>query len=81
VWFEESAHFPFFEQPDLFHREMRRVAREVAGFWKEKDSGALLHSGPRQTGRRSGRGFATPLIAGTLDGGALTELLALDSKE
>jgi pimeloyl-ACP methyl ester carboxylesterase len=28
VWFDESAHFPFFEQPELFVREMRRVLAE-----------------------------------------------------
>lgn len=28
VWFDESAHFPFLEEPDKFAREMRRVALE-----------------------------------------------------
>jgi pimeloyl-ACP methyl ester carboxylesterase len=28
VWFEESAHFPFLEEPEKFAREMRRVAME-----------------------------------------------------
>ncbi|MEN6310474.1 MAG: alpha/beta hydrolase [Acidobacteriota bacterium] len=29
VWFEESAHFPFFEEPEKFAREMERVRRET----------------------------------------------------
>ncbi len=28
VWFEESAHFPFLEEPEKFAREMKRVAAE-----------------------------------------------------
>ena len=28
VWFENSAHFPFFEEPEKFAGEMKRVARE-----------------------------------------------------
>jgi pimeloyl-ACP methyl ester carboxylesterase len=28
VWFEESAHFPFLEEPEKFVREMKRVAAE-----------------------------------------------------
>jgi pimeloyl-ACP methyl ester carboxylesterase len=36
VWFEESAHFPFFEEPDIVHREMLRVAESVADFWKKQ---------------------------------------------
>jgi pimeloyl-ACP methyl ester carboxylesterase len=39
VWFEQSAHFPFFEEPDHFHREMVRVERAVAGFWKGRAGG------------------------------------------
>ena len=30
VWFEHSAHFPFLEEPQAFHREMLRVARMTA---------------------------------------------------
>ncbi len=30
VWFENSAHFPFFEEPDKFAREMVRVRDETA---------------------------------------------------
>jgi pimeloyl-ACP methyl ester carboxylesterase len=30
VWFERSAHFPFFEQPEKFARQMRWVLRETA---------------------------------------------------
>jgi proline iminopeptidase len=29
VWFEESAHYPFFEEPNAFARAMRRVAAET----------------------------------------------------
>jgi len=29
VWFEESAHFPFFEEPEKFAEEMERVRRET----------------------------------------------------
>jgi len=36
VWFEHSAHFPFFEEPDLFHREMVQVQQAVSAFWKER---------------------------------------------
>jgi len=31
VWFEESAHFPFLEEPEKFAREMLRVCRETGG--------------------------------------------------
>jgi pimeloyl-ACP methyl ester carboxylesterase len=40
VWFEHSAHFPFFEEPDLFHREMVRVQQAVNAFWKERMPGS-----------------------------------------
>lgn len=36
VWFEESAHFPFFEQPDRFHKEMLRAAESAAEFWAKR---------------------------------------------
>ena len=29
VWFEQSAHFPFFEEPQIFAEEMERVAAET----------------------------------------------------
>jgi pimeloyl-ACP methyl ester carboxylesterase len=31
VWFENSAHYPFFEEPDHFTEEMLRVMRETRG--------------------------------------------------
>lgn len=31
VWFERSAHFPFFEQPERFHAELLRVERAARG--------------------------------------------------
>jgi len=36
VWFEQSAHFPFFEEPSRFHREMLGTAQAVVGFWKNR---------------------------------------------
>jgi pimeloyl-ACP methyl ester carboxylesterase len=36
VWFEHSAHFPFFEEPDLFHKEMVRVNQSVVEFWNHQ---------------------------------------------
>jgi pimeloyl-ACP methyl ester carboxylesterase len=36
VWFEESAHFPFFEEPTVFHREMIRVDSTVTRFWNDR---------------------------------------------
>ena len=31
VWFEQSAHFPFLEEPQKFAEEMKRVAAETGG--------------------------------------------------
>lgn len=33
VWFERSAHFPFFEESDRFHAEMLRVDSLSRSFW------------------------------------------------
>ena len=33
VWFEESAHFPFFEEPGRFQTEMNRIMPGVQAFW------------------------------------------------
>lgn len=33
-WFEESAHFPFFEEPARFREAMARMQSEVEGFWR-----------------------------------------------
>ncbi len=33
IWFENSAHFPFFEEPDRFYKEMSRVDEIVQEFW------------------------------------------------
>ena len=33
VWFERSAHFPFFEEPDRFGQQLRRVDSLVSIFW------------------------------------------------
>jgi pimeloyl-ACP methyl ester carboxylesterase len=39
VWFDQSAHFPFFEEPALFRREMIRAAWGAAQFWEEHGNG------------------------------------------
>jgi pimeloyl-ACP methyl ester carboxylesterase len=36
VWFERSAHFPFFEEPARFHAAMLRVDDAVRQFWREE---------------------------------------------
>jgi pimeloyl-ACP methyl ester carboxylesterase len=36
VWFEHSAHFPFFEEPDRFHKEMVRINQSVVEFWNHQ---------------------------------------------
>lgn len=38
AWFEQSAHFPFFEEPDRFRRQLRRIRDTVALFWAERES-------------------------------------------
>jgi hypothetical protein len=45
VWFEESAHFPFFEEPRRFHKEMLRTAEAVAEFWGHKSSNEVTARG------------------------------------
>lgn len=32
-WFEESAHFPFFEEPRLFRERLRAVEQEAREYW------------------------------------------------
>lgn len=34
VWFESSAHFPFWEEPGKFSAEMRKLNEEIGVFWK-----------------------------------------------
>lgn len=36
VWFESSAHFPFWEEPGKFSVEMRKLKGEIADFWKQR---------------------------------------------
>ena len=36
VWFERSAHFPFWEEPARFRQEMERVHREVRRYWAQR---------------------------------------------
>ncbi len=38
VLFENSAHFPFLEEPNRFREELERVDREVTRFWRASDS-------------------------------------------
>ena len=33
VWFDKSAHFPFFEEPERFHEEFRSMHLAVEKFW------------------------------------------------
>lgn len=35
IWFEYSAHFPFWEEPGKFTAEMRRLKAAIRGFWNE----------------------------------------------
>jgi pimeloyl-ACP methyl ester carboxylesterase len=37
VWFERSAHFPFFEEPKRFRAEMLRIDGQVREFWTGSD--------------------------------------------
>jgi pimeloyl-ACP methyl ester carboxylesterase len=36
VWFEQSAHFPFFEEPTRFAVEMARADHQVRAFWANR---------------------------------------------
>jgi pimeloyl-ACP methyl ester carboxylesterase len=36
VWFEQSAHFPFFEEPTRFAVEMARADQQVRTFWASR---------------------------------------------
>jgi pimeloyl-ACP methyl ester carboxylesterase len=38
VWFEQSAHFPFYEEPERFDQEMVRVEQATSDFWKPGSS-------------------------------------------
>ena len=48
VWFEASAHFPFFEEPDRFHTELLRASQAVAEFWKNQPDSTQSIQGTRQ---------------------------------
>lgn len=37
TWFEQSAHFPFFEEPGRFQVEMVRIQSEVRDYWSRGD--------------------------------------------
>ncbi|MDH3222113.1 MAG: alpha/beta hydrolase [Gemmatimonadota bacterium] len=36
VWFDESAHFPFWTESERFHREMRTIARVTSDYWSSQ---------------------------------------------
>jgi pimeloyl-ACP methyl ester carboxylesterase len=36
VWFERSAHFPFFEEPERFRRELLRVDSLATRYWSDQ---------------------------------------------
>lgn len=38
TWFEESAHFPFFEEPGRFHWELLQATQAAAEFWSKESS-------------------------------------------
>jgi pimeloyl-ACP methyl ester carboxylesterase len=46
VWFEESAHFPFLEEPARFHGALREVDRETRAFWAAHPAGAAGAASP-----------------------------------
>jgi pimeloyl-ACP methyl ester carboxylesterase len=60
VWFEHSAHFPFFEEPDFFDREMVRVQKDVSAFYRRQAAGEEAARSSRSPNPRLQR---TPLRA------------------
>lgn len=53
VWFEESAHFPFLEEPQRFHEQLLSVMREVERFEASAASRSDRAAAPEsRTGRR-----------------------------
>jgi pimeloyl-ACP methyl ester carboxylesterase len=46
TWFERSAHFPFFEEPERFRTEMVRIRDTVALFWAEREPPASIGRPP-----------------------------------
>jgi hypothetical protein len=36
AWFEQSAHFAFFEEPAKFTAEMLRIQKLVTDFWRNR---------------------------------------------
>ncbi len=50
VWFERSAHFPFFEEPKRFHAEMLRIDEQV----RDPGPGSPASLGPISARRREG---------------------------
>lgn len=47
VWFERSAHFPFFEEPKRFRAEMLRIDGQVREFWTGSDRGYFSQASRR----------------------------------
>ena len=48
VWFERSAHFPFFEEPDRFHSELLRAAEDADDFWNSKGNDEVSAAADRR---------------------------------
>lgn len=48
VWFEQSAHFPFFEEPERFRRELNRVDSLISEYWLTHGTGGGRPRRPRQ---------------------------------
>jgi pimeloyl-ACP methyl ester carboxylesterase len=54
TWFEQSAHFPFFEEPRRFHREMVRIQAEADRYWSRRalnQTGTIGVAGPPHAAR------------------------------
>jgi pimeloyl-ACP methyl ester carboxylesterase len=47
VWFEESAHFPFFEETDYFHKVLTETESAISVFWKAQTNSPLGSPGAR----------------------------------
>ncbi len=58
VWFEASAHFPFWSEPERFHREMVRVRERVEAYRGAGGSAGM----PPERGARPARHAHFPLV-------------------
>lgn len=39
IWFERSAHYPFWEEPVVFENALRKAKKEVTEFWNSEHAG------------------------------------------